>query len=370
VQRALQEMRVLPGLTVATAIAQDETVRNGFVLTLTTTYQAAAALLRISNRGSREIGPVFVDAQGVVNDLLGKDEKLGALFTAATDFAEYHAAGAFADVPVDGRGTQVSLFGLHSASTPLPSPLDLGDSYTRDLAVLRLTHPLPVGGSSVALAAGLDVDNQLTDRAGAVLRDDRLRIADLGFQAASGSGAAAQYAVALDLRRGLDAFGSDLQAADLVPDPRRKDFLLTRLQFTRLFLLSQRCSLRLDTLAQYSSYALPYSEQLKIGGEVLGRGFEVTQVAGDSGADLRLELRRDAAQPWGSGKISLYTYYDYGQVWSHYGIPTESAAIAGAGLAVSKGALTGSVELAQPLIHPDVDGSKSPRVFVELAAHF
>jgi hemolysin activation/secretion protein len=172
-----------------------------------------------------------------------------------------------------------------------------------------------------------------------------LRIADLGFQAASGSGAAAQYLVALDLRRGLDAFGSDLQAADLVPDPRRKDFLLTRLQFTRLFLLSQRCSLRLDTLAQYSSYALPYSEQLKLGGEVLGRGFEVTQVAGDSGADLRL-------------------------VWSHYGVPTESAAIAGAGLAVSKGALTGSVELAQPLIHRDVDGSKSPRVFVEIAAHF
>ena len=62
VQRALQEMRVLPGLTVATAVAQDETVRNGFLLTLTTTYQAAAALVRIS----------------------------------ATDFTEYHAAGAFA----------------------------------------------------------------------------------------------------------------------------------------------------------------------------------------------------------------------------------------------------------------------------------
>jgi hemolysin activation/secretion protein len=363
-------MRVLPGLSVATAVAQDETVRNGFVLTLTTTYQAATALVRVSNRGSREIGPVFVDAQGLVNDLLGKDEKLGALFTAATDFAEYHAAGAFAEAPVDGRGTHVSMFGLHSASRPLPSPLDLGDSYSRDLVVLRVTQPLPVSGPSVALAAGLDVDNQLTDRAGAVLRDDRLRIAALGVQAASANGAAAQYVVALDLRRGLDGLGSDLQAADLVPDPRRKDFLLTRLQFTRLFVLSQRCSLRLDTLAQYSSYALPYSEQLKIGGEVLGRGFEVAEVAGDSGADARLELRRDATPSRGAGRLSLYTYYDYGQVWSQYGVRTESAAIAGAGLALSKGALTGSVELAQPLIHPDVDGSKSPRVFVEIAAHF
>jgi hemolysin activation/secretion protein len=370
VQRALQEIRALPGLSVTAATIQDETVRNGFVLTLATTYRRTEALVRISNRGTREIGPVFVDSQAVVNDLLGKDEKLGALFTAATDFAEYHAAGAFAEVPVDARGMHVSLFGLHSSSTPLPSPLDPGDAYTRTLAVLRVTRPLPVGASSVALAAGLDVDNQLTDRAGAVLRDDRLRIADLGLQAASGSGAAAQYAVALDLRRGLDALGSELYAADLVPDPCRKDFLLSRLQLTRLFLLSQRWSLRLDTLAQYSSYALPYSEQLKIGIDVLGRGFEVTELAGDSGADVRLELRHDPTHPMGSGKVSLYGYYDYGKVWSQDGSRTQSAGIAAAGLSFSKGVLTASAELAQPLIHPDVDGSKSPRVFFEIAAHF
>jgi hemolysin activation/secretion protein len=85
---------------------------------------------------------------------------------------------------------------------------------------------------------------------------------------------------------------------------------------------------------------------------------------------LRLELRRDAKRPVGGGKLSLYGYYDYGRVWSQDGSPTQSAAVAGAGLAVSKGALTGSLELAQPLIHADVDGSKSPRIFCEIAAHF
>jgi len=370
VQHTLHDMRALPGLSVNAETAADETVRNGFVLKLATTYRPAEAMVRISNRGSREIGPVFVDGQGLVNDLLGGDEKLGALFTAATDFAEYHAAGAFAEVPVDARGTHVSLFGLHESSTPFPSPLDAGASYSRILAVLRVTHPLLIGASSFALAAGLDVDNQLTDQAGTVVRDDRLRIADVGFQATSGNGAGAQYAVGFDLRRGLDALGSQLQATDLVPDPRRKDFLLTRLQLTGLFFSGQPWLLRLDTLAQHSSYALPYSEQLKIGGEVLGRGFEVAEVAGDSGADLRLELRRDAKRTWGSGKVTLYGYYDYGRVWSQDGSGTQSAAIAGAGVAVSKGALTGSAELAQPLIHPDVDGSRSPRVFFEIAAHF
>ena len=370
VQRALREMRALAGLSVTAETAPDETVRNGFLLTLTTAYRPAEALVRISNRGSREIGPVFVDGQALVNDLLGRDEKLGAVFTAATDFAEYHAAGAFAEVPLDARGAHFSLFGLHESSTPLASPLDPGTSYTRSLGVLRVAQPLHIGASSAALVAGLDVDNQLTDQGGAVLRNDRLRIADLGFEATAGNGAGAQYVVALELRKGLDGLGSELQATDPVPDPRRRDFLLTRLQLTGIFLIDQRWTVRLDALTQYSSYALPYTEQLKIGGEILGRGFEVAEVAGDSGADARLELRRDLAHGLGSGKVSLYAYYDYGRVWSHYGTPTESAAIAAGGLAVSKGAFTGSVELAQPLIHPDVDGSKSPRVFFEIAGHF
>jgi len=85
---------------------------------------------------------------------------------------------------------------------------------------------------------------------------------------------------------------------------------------------------------------------------------------------VRLEMRRDAARPLGSGKVSLYGYYDYGRVWSQYASLTQSAAIAGAGLAYSSGMLTCSAELAQPLIHPDVDGSKSPRVFIEIVARF
>jgi hemolysin activation/secretion protein len=369
VQRALHDMRALPGLSVNAETAPDETVRNGFVLKLTTSYRPSEVVLRFSNRGSREIGPMFVDGQGVVSGLLGMDEKLGAFFTAATDFAEYHAVGALADVVANSRGTHVSLFGLRESSTPSISPPEQGVSYARTLAVLRVTQPLLIGARSFSLIAGLDMDNQLTDQTGTVVRDDRLRIADVGFQAALANGAAAEYVVGLDLRRGLDALGSQLQATDLVPDPRREDFLLTRLQFTGLFLPGQPWSLRLDTLAQHSNYALPYSEQLKIGGEVLGRGFEVAAVAGDSGADARLELRHDPKGSWGPGKISLYGYYDYGRVWSQDG-SSQSAAIAGAGFAVSRGALTGSAEVAQPLIHADVDGSRSPRVFFEVAARF
>jgi hemolysin activation/secretion protein len=371
VRRALQLMRSLPGLSVIDSVARDASVRNGFILTLTVAYRPVEGLVDLSNRGSKEIGPVFASGEVAANGLLGHAEKLGALFTAATDYQEYHAAGAFGDLPLSDSGTHVSLLGLYSYSVPHVSAGDPVDTFRRTLAQLRVTQPLPgPGASSLALVGGLDIDNQLTDQDAALLRDDRLRIADLGLQAAWGAGAATRYSAVFDLRQGLNALGSQLYAADLVPDLRSKDFLLARLQLTQLTALGERWSLRVDGILQHSGYVLPYSEQLTIGGQVLGHGFEVSQVAGDSGADARIDLRRRLARLADSGEISLYGYYDYGIVWSQDGSPQQCAALTGLGIAFSRAAWTGTAEVAQPLIHPDVDGSRAPRVLAEITWHF
>ena len=370
VQSALQAMRALPGLSIDLATAQDEVVRNGFVLTVKSSFRTTDGLVRVSNRGSHEIGPVFVDGQIVTNGLLGHQEKLGLIFTAATQFAEYHAVGALADLPVSDRGAHVSVLGFQSWSEPDQNP-SLDDSYRRSLGVLRFVQPLwSSGASSLSVSGGLDVDNQTTDREGATLRDDRLRVADLTAQSVWSAGSTSQYAASLEVRQGLRGLGAGLMAADLVPDLRRDDFLISRIRLSQLTALGTRWSLRLDAVAQFSGYVLPYSEQLKIGGEVLGRGFEVTQVSGDKGVDARAELRRDLAVPMTFGNIAFYSYYDYGVVTNQDGSGSDCAAVAGAGLSLLKGAWTGYAEITQPLIHPDVDGSRSPRIFVEIAARF
>jgi hemolysin activation/secretion protein len=371
VQRALKAMRLLPGLAVIESVARDAAVRNGFILTLTVSYKEVEGLVRLSNRGSKEIGPWFADAQLVGNDLLGQDEKLGVLATATTDFKEYEAAGAFADVPVGAAGTHLSALGLYSYSVPHVPPGDPVDTFRRTLVQLRATQPLLASATaSVNLVGGVDIDNQITDENAQRLRDDRLRIVDLGTQAAWAAFTATRYNLVFDLRKGLDALGSQLFAEDLVPDLRRKDFLLWRAQLTQLTQLDERWSLRLDALLQHSGYVLPYSEQLTIGGQVLGRGFEISEVAGDSGGDGRVELRRLLSRLNGTGELSLYGYYDYGAVWSQDGSPAQSAAVTGIGAAFTRGTLAGSLEVAQPLIHPDVDGSRSPRVLLEVTKTF
>jgi hemolysin activation/secretion protein len=144
-----------------------------------------------------------------------------------------------------------------------------------------------------------------------------------------------QYLATLDVRQGLDGFGSELYAPDLIDDVRRKDFLLARLQFVRFTRLGDKWSVRADALAQQSAYILPYSERFKIGGERIGRGPEVTEAAGDQGAGAKLELRRELAPAtkwFGSGDR-----------------------------------LNGYLEIAKPLTHVDVGGSKSATIFAELS---
>ena len=99
-QTALQTMRDLPGLTVRATTRRDESRRNAYALTLATQYKPFDATIQISNRGTREIGPMFVINQFVANSLLGYRERFGVFASAATDTDEYRGAGVFFDVPV------------------------------------------------------------------------------------------------------------------------------------------------------------------------------------------------------------------------------------------------------------------------------
>ena len=116
---------------------------------------------------------------------------------------------------------------------------------------------------------------------------------------------------------------------------------------------------------------LPYDERFKIGGDRLGRGFEVAEIAGDRGLGAKLEGASPARRaPAALGRASLYGFYDLGAAWKQDAPGRESAATAGFGFGVQTPRLTGSLELAQPLTHPDVEGRKELPLFAELAFSF
>jgi hemolysin activation/secretion protein len=371
VPRALRDMRQFAGLAVAATTRRDANVRNAFELVVKADFSPVDGVVRMNNRGTDEVGPGFLLGQFFANGLLGRGEKLGVIFASATNPEEYLGGGIFFDSPLGARGTRGNLLLFTSHSAPNEAPVNFGDEYDRERATLRISHPLrQQTGFTLTASGAFEADDLSIDRDGAIVREDRLRIAEAALRASWPAGVT-QFSANLQLRHGLDAFGSGLNAVDYPADPRRADFYVTLMQATAYRRFATHWSLRLDTFAQSSRHVLPDSERFKIGGDRLGRGFEVAEIAGDSGVGGKLELRRDLRNTESFiGRLSTYGFYDIGAAWKQDRPGRDSAATAGLGLALQGAELTGYLEVASPLTGPDIEGNRDASIFAELSYRF
>ena len=116
---------------------------------------------------------------------------------------------------------------------------------------------------------------------------------------------------------------------------------------------------------------LPDSERFKIGGDRLGRGFEVAEIAGDSGLGGKIELRRDLLNTETFiGRLSAYGFYDIGAAWKQDRPGRESAATAGTGsrLRAPRSPVTSKSPRRSPARTSKASASAS--VFAELSYRF
>jgi hemolysin activation/secretion protein len=369
---ALRAMRRISGLTISVNTRRDAEMRNAFELLVRAEFSAVEGLVRMNNRGTSQVGPEFMLGQLFLNGLWGRDQKLGLIFAAASDPSEYLGEGLYFDAALAPDGTRGSALLFRSHSAPNERPVNYSDAYLRDHVSFRVSHPLRQDADfALTLGAALEADDLLITEAGTELRDERLRIIETGLRAGWRGAAGFQYSGNLQLRKGLNAFGAGLQALDLADDPRSSDFLLAQLAGSVYRRFATDWSLRFDGFAQFSADVLPDGERFKIGGDRLGRGFEVAEIAGDRGLGGKLELRRDLSGSDGSlGRLSAYGFYDIGAAWKHDLPGRESAATAGTGLAISGATLSGYLEVAAPLTGADVEGKHQASIFAELSYRF
>jgi len=368
---ALAAMRRIPGLTV-TPVTRRGDGPAAYELVVDAEFSPVSGAVHVNNRGTDQIGPHFVLGQVAANDLLGRGEKLGFLFSAAADSGEYLGAGIFIDAPLGGGGTRGLAMLFRSDSAPNESPVNLTDDYTRERAVLKLTRPVQqTADANVALTAALEAEDLTVDREGLQVRDDRLRVFETGVRVAWRAFEATQFSSTFEFRKGLDALDASLRADDLAEDERRVDFFLAQMQLTSFTRLSPSWTLRVDAFAQHSGHVLPDSERFKIGGERLGRGFEMAEIAGDRGLGAKAVVRRELT---GSdspvGATSVYALYDIGAAWKEDLPGRESAATGGFGAALHGTRFSGYVEVVKPLTRADIEGKRSAALFAEVGYRF
>lgn len=97
----------------------------------------------------------------------------------------------------------------------------------------------------------------------------------------------------------------------------------------------------------------------------------MAEIAGDQGIGAKIEGRRSLpGAPAALRNASLYGFYDVGAAWKQDAPGRESAATAGFGFATQGQQVSGTIEVAQPLTHPDVEDRKDLTVFAEIALAF
>ena len=370
VPQALRAMRQFAGVAVS-ATTRRAAQRNAFDLVVQADFSPVDGMVRMNNRGTDQVGPAFLLGQVFANGLFGQGEKLGLIFAAATDHDEYLGGGLFYDTPVGTRGTRANALLFRSRSAPTEAPVNFDDEYLRQKVTLRISHPLRQDtGFALSAGAALEADDLAIERLGQSIREDRLRIVETSLRASWPAGAT-QFSTNLQLRHGLDGLGGGLNAGDLVVDRRRADFFVALAQATAYRRFGERWSVRADAFAQTSGYVLPDSERFKIGGDRLGRGFEVAEIAGDRGIGGKLELRRELRNTESFiGRLSTYGFYDFGAAWKRDRPGRESATTAGLGFAMQGAELTGYLEVAAPFTGTDVEGKRDPSLFAELSYRF
>jgi hemolysin activation/secretion protein len=283
------------------------------------------------------------------------------------------------DEPIGSEGGKLSVSASVTRSEP---PIDAVVPITlqgsSEAAGISYSHPF-VRSRSTNLSArfGLSGYNGETDVNSANASTDRIRPLRLGGTWDHADSHLGISILDMELSQGLNALGaSDNGTPGLSRPTGKSDFTKITLYGARLQSITNEWSVLAAVNAQYSFSDLLTPELFSYGGEQFGRGYDPSELVGDSGAALKLELRYAGALP--DTLLTSYTaygFYDVGSVNQRTLISSEtsgSAASAGLGLRFSIGRyVSGFLELAKPLTRiVQAEGNKDLRAYFGLAARF
>jgi len=256
-----------------------------------------------------------------------------------------------------------------------------GESYNFNLG---LSYPIIRSRQLNLFLNGLfDLTNTTTDTRflgpSITLSQDRIRsvrvgatvdtIYALGFTSAS-----------ILLSQGLSGFGARLEGTPNAPLSRangQATGFKVNLNFSQFLRLPQDFNLLLTGTGQVASTSLLVSEQFGLGGPSFGSAYNPSQLLGDDGYGLRLEVQRPIS--YGVGTTPMisqpYTFVDYGQVFLKNPTAAEPAnqELASAGLGLRQfigNYLQIRLELAFPLSKFAPNFEQTPRVLFSVQGVF
>lgn len=377
-ERYLLLMNDLPGATARATLAPSATQAGASDLMVQFSHRTFSGGIAVDNRGSKSQGPWRATADLDLNTVLGLHEKTSLKVVTTAD-EELNYVTLNHEEPL---GTEGGKLALNAAVTRSEPPVDAIVPTTlqtsSDSAGITYTHPLIRSrGTNLYGRVGLGGYNGETEVDSARASKDRIRAVRLGMTWDYADRLLGINILDTELSRGLNVLGATRSGSEGLSRPTGKsDFTKITLYGARLQSITDKWSLLAAVNAQYAFSDLLSPELFGVGGEQFGRGYDPSELVGDSGAALKLELRYAGTLPDSllTG-YTVYGFYDIGKVHQRTTISDTSegsAASAGFGLRYNLGRyVSGFLELAKPLTRIVlVEGDRALRVYFGLGARF
>jgi hemolysin activation/secretion protein len=329
------------------------------------------------NRNGRSLGSQRASLDFGSYGLLGEWSRLGL-----------HAGSSFDDQLFYAGFDLGNSFGAHGLQWSIGAtgvrarPGRAANLATDDLATQSLSGQIELRApllrsraTNLYLHAALSTFDGQSEFESADLSRDQIRALRLGLSFDIADEGRGINSVELEFSQGLDALGARAEGTPASPLSRaggRADFTKATLYVARLQSLGAawggNWSALVAVSAQHAFDTLLASELFAFGGENFGRGYDPSEIAGDSGEAAKFELRYAGAAPeLGVPGYTMYGFYDAGHVRRREPLgesARERASAAGVGLRMTGKRWQGLIEYALPLDHDiAAEGNRDARFY-------
>ena len=371
----------LPGISSEAVLRPARDVPGASDLVIVVNDQGMENFARIDNRGSKFNGPGRLWLGADFSSLIEAYDRTTLRAIAAGENAKelaYLEVGHERPFGVDGKKLKLQINLTDSSPGHSLRSLDVeSKSYSFRVGV---SNPLVRSRArNWSLHGEFVIRDNETTIFGNRLSKDRVRFASVGalYDSVDRFGGINMFEAYLD--QGLGILGASKPGStELSRERARPSFTKVRLTASRLQRLGNSWTLLASITSQFATTSLPASEEFGVGGEHCGRAYDTSEVTGDDGACLSLELRygRDVGGRYLKG-YQAYGFYDVGRVRrKNPGALGKTASLTSAGIGARVNftdRLSGSIEIAWPQDrHVDrrpIDVGSS-RVFLSLTSRF
>lgn len=360
IERYLLLIRDIPGHTVDSLLRPSESDHGAADLVLEVKFSPAALGASIDNYGSKYLGPLQSTLRVQGNSLLqGGDSTVlryvGSGTAVPFNQEELRYFNAVHSMQIGGEGTSLS-FGASQILSYPGNILKQIDTKSRSrILSAEIAHPfLRSRTTNVSGALQFDMISSRNQILGDDMADDRLRVLRLNGTADHVDNWSGVTQVSVEGALGLDIFGaSNTDSPQLSRVRGESSFTKLNVDVSRVQHILPKINLYAGLRTQYTSDRLLSAEEFGVGGGEFGRGYDNSEITGDSGVAGRIELQYNGySESKFLDSYQLFAFYDVGKVFQSEGKAGNDVSLASAGIGTRFNITdyaSGSFTLAQPL---------------------